>query len=599
MADPIRNDSSTWLDWVVPIARPLFHLAIVPLAGWVASKALGNSTIMSGVNLLTDAAINTAAKVNLITLDNLSSVKLVEQAEGQGAEEYAKWQKKCEGAISERMNMPIPTDIELKSEFDKFGTNIARVVPTRLIDRFICGSNKPEDFYIEMNAGVRTDADLKVAFYNHLDNSELFFLVRWVAKLVYWLFFPMIKSVIQETVGEMNKHLTSQLAHKQNNEFNKLVEQELEQSNRFFEEWIATFHKIAKAAPVGEEVFSLERALKDELMKPEHLNGLSPDEFYTQVTQKFMQVYYPGVSIGKAIYDRLMAMGISESSAFSFMNVFIKIVTFPVACLFRIAFLIPDLIFNKIFASTIEKALIRYRAVEDVVNKILEAVSTNKGLSLPVLKVLNETLEELFIDIRDNPPDESIKERLTQTNQEALERNIDLSLKAVDLFDNATVGDLKKFIQAGSPPSKGYVDAVFDKEVTKGVEQVIMTIYQRFTDPNFIKQKSYYILQAVNHSLTSNPNSPEESDQECVRQEARSVELIKKVVALSITKKIQARAESWGLWKDSATVELAIKKGFDHTYSLVSKTVDMVKSPYFLRFQLNQILSEFLKTKYE
>lgn len=498
-------------------------------------------------------------------------------------------------AAKARIIQPIATPEQIRAEFEAFGMNVARIVPVRMIDKWICGSAKPEDFYIEMNAGVKTDGELRNAFYAHLDQSDLFFLVRWVAKLVYWLFFPAIKGVVQETVGKIHQHLTSQIKSSEKKEFNAALNQQMNESNRLLENWIATLHSIASNATDAQGIFPLQLALAEEIDKPEHLNGLNRDEYYKQVTQKFMRAYYPGISLGKIIADRLMSIGVPEDSAFAFLNIFIKLVTISVGAAIRLVFFLPDYIFNLIFAAVIEKALIRYRVIEDIGNMSLEAISTNKGLSLPVLKAMNEALEELYVDIKENPEDPDLTEGLIPPNKEALKRTVELALKSVDLFDQKTVGDLKKFINKGSPSSEGFIDALFDKQLAVGIEQVIMTIHKNLTNPDFLKQKSYNILQALNESLSTKPISAEEGQKECERLEKRLIDLIEAVVAESISRKVQALAVSYGAWEDGHAVKLIANQAFERAAKLIEKTRRMITSPQFTRYQMNQFLSSFLK----
>lgn len=534
-------------------------------------------------------------------------------------------------AIAGRIDAEPPTDEEFQHAVKKFGSNIARVVPMRLIDQFWCGTLRSEDFYLDMSYDTDSDGALKDAYFQHLDRSNLFFLTRWVAKIAYVILFPLFKRTVQESTISVFKNLEVYFEKNKDTEFNELLNQQVTNSNALLEDWIVSLQTVAKEV---KDVKSIDRALTEEFEKSEYYDGLSREDFYRQVTKKLVDNFYVNVSLGGFVYSRLMDLRLPYPVQICkipvkyllmvpifLINTIIKIVLFPVALVMRILLLLPDYVMNRVLANVIEKAMIRNNVVEDIVGQVQEGISTNKGISTPALQALVSSLEEIYFCIAykkveedtDSQDEESLTtknvddevsdsssetplpeteptllDNLSEKNQELLTRNVELSIRAANLYGKKTIEHLKLGIDEKGP---GHHD-----EIAKGIEQVIVLLYQKLTDLKFLKQNGYYALEAFNDSLTIRPESAEIRDQEYKRLEKRLFLLIQTILVTSISSKVSEGVKAYGMEEEGAFKTFMANRIFSKTNVVVKKIINMVSSPNFIQFHVRAGLVLFNKS---
>lgn len=468
--------------------------------------------------------------------------------------------------ILARRNSPAPTPTQISQEITQFSHLIARIVPMRTIGA-LCRIDKPEDFYLELSVSAgSSDEALKKAFFKHLDESRLFFLVRWVAKIAYRFLIPFTNKIVEEATFSVFKNIETYLDRKKKKEFNARFNDIIERSNDLLEHW-----KIAlKNCTSADEERSLRFVLRDELSKPKYTADRTTEQFYLDVTNKAIEKFYVKISAGKYIYDKLMIFKI----------------LYPIALAVRLLFVVPDYFFNWFLVSFLKKTLINNHVVENITERVQEGISTNKGISVPVLKVLNENLEEVLAELEGKVTLRETQENpLSVKNQKLLELNVSLLQDAVNRFSNVTVKDLKKMLSSENR------NPAFSAEVQSASEDIIKSLYQKLTDPVSIKHQGYYVLKSVNQSLSKRTESAEERDAEFIDQEARLFILIQEILQTAIGKKVQEK---------TGFSEGYISNYYANYYSkqirpMVERILDMVLSREFLNYQIRAAMaSEFL-----
>lgn len=500
-------------------------------------------------------------------------------------------------AALRRIARPYPKDPEIEEEVLKFGVNIARLLPMRMIDRFFCDTPESENFYLEVLGLCKTDEEVRDTFFKHLDKSNLFFLTRWIAKLAYTIIFPISKRTVQDATLSIFRSLKISFENNKNDMFNKRLSHQLEQSDEILTKWFIALENIAKNKNGIELVVS---SLKEELGRDIYRGEMSPKEFYSKVTKKLVDNYYVDISLGNFLYDWLMKLELPTPEVFlgnfaiCFINLLIKTILFPIALALWLLLILPDYAFNRILSSLIENTMMRNDVIENLKERITEGVSTNQGLSIPVLQTMNAGLEDLYVMIEGNlfndPNGAPLS--LSHNNQLALQRNVALALRTSSLCSpvNKTVRDLQLELEE-HVSKKNWIDDAF----AKGIENVMVLFYQKLTDPEFLKGQCYYTIKALNDCLKAPILTAAQMDKEYLVQQNRLEGLIKKILATSVNETVEGTTQTIGLSRKDAASNLAANHVFKRIYPTVDKMVDMLSSPNFIKFNLNTALNIYLK----
>ena len=255
----------------------------------------------------------------------------------------------------------------------------------------------------------------------------------------------------------------------------------------------------------------------------------------------------------------------------------------------RLVLFIPEYFFNLALSIGIQKAMIRNRVFENILERVLQGISTNKGLSTPLLKALTTSLGEFLLEMRRNghSVDEILlNEDLSVNSQGDLKRNLGLFLSAADFYNYKTIAELRNKINSST---------LFINEGTKGIEDIIIILSQKARNSNFIKQELYFIVRELNHSFTSPSKTPDERDKEFLFLEKQLSALTKTLLTESITKKVAEVV--FFLKEGEAGHNWVVNHAQKETFSLVEKVFSMVSSPNFLKYQLNAALSDFLQAE--
>lgn len=509
-----------------------------------------------------------------------------------------------EQKIRARMKQHSISEAEIREEVKKFGMNFANFVPMRIIDVIFCEKSENENFFLEIIGSCESEDEIKDAFFDYLNKANLFFLTRWIAKICYILLQPFCQKAVQDATWAIFENLETTLDKIHQTGFNSLVSEGLDQSNQLFVNWITALESIAKN---GEGLKLIDEVLKDELLKDKFYCDKPSKEFFSEVTTKLVDKYYNDISLGKIIYEKLTDFEFKKPpvpylyTLVKIVNFLINIILFPFALAARIFFLLPDILFNYIVKITIKKSMISHDVLENGVQKVLETIGTNKGLSTPVLHVLNATLEELLLEVRDGIVDPlndgNVQDCLSQNNKKALQRNVKLSLRAVDLYSHKkgkqqdkTVEDLQKQLKKGSEGN--LLHKQFNKEIAKGIEDIIVLLYMKIKDPKYVKEKSYHLLKGINDSIAI-PVNQQQEDEEFVEEEKKLLRLIQAIIVTSISNTITEKAPY--LPQKSAARISATNIAFTEINPIVEKMLVMATSPNFLRFNLIFALNQFHK----
>lgn len=502
-----------------------------------------------------------------------------------------------EAEIRSRMVLPVISESDIQNEVKKFGENFANFVPMRLITSLFCEKVEKENFFLIMIGKAQSKEELKNAFFLYLDQANLFFLTRWIAKISYFLLLPFCHKVVQDATLSIFKNLDQTLTRIKEKGFNSLVSEGLAESNQLFVNWIKALESVAKEGE-GEELKLVEELLSKGLLQDKYYGNKPYKEFYREVTTTLVDQYFEGIFLGKILYDQLIHLAIPEPdnlflySLAKTANILISIVLFPIAVLLRALLLLPDYLFNILMKATLKKSMINNDVLENGVQKMLETIGTNKGLSVPVLNVLNLSLEEIYLEIRDATPVEegALQASLSTNNQQALQRNVQLLLRAIDLYAAKTVKDLQDELKEGEKPHSKLTER-FKVEVSKGIEELIILLHKRIQDPKYVKEKCYYLLKGVNDSIGLAQND-EEDDVQFVQQERQFFTLIQAIVTTSINNAISGMVS---LPRRSAARNFAANIAYAELSPTVEKMVTMASSPSFLKFNLifglNRLLS--------
>lgn len=503
-----------------------------------------------------------------------------------------------------RRNEPPPTDAQIKEEVEEFGNNIARLVSTRMIDQILCRNMQSEDFYLEMIYKSKSEEQWKIAFFHYLDQQNIFFLLRWAAKVTHRIFFPFVKKTLHDATLSIFENLESYLYVNEKKEFNDLFSHIMKKWELLLEDWIKALKTIADDGS-NDGVESAGRVLGEELLKSKYHAKMPPSEFYDKVTKKAVAKYYPHMSLGSSIYQKLTGIQllsswkITKSAAWrrvlripiAFFNLSVWLLLFPIALAVRLSLFLPEHLFNRILSMGIQKAMIRNRVFENILDRALQGVSTNKGLSTPLLKALTTSLGEFLAEVRKNGhlvEEIFFNEDLSVNNQRDLKRNVGLFLSAAELYSYETITELRKNKELN-------LSIVLMKEGTKGIEDVIILISQKVKNANFIKQELYFSVKELNCSLAGPSRTPDERDKEFLYLEKQLSDLIRTILTEAITKKIGGLV--FFLKKGEAGHNWVVNRAQKEIYTLVEKVFNMIASPNFLKYQLNAALSDFLKAE--
>lgn len=502
-------------------------------------------------------------------------------------------------AVKKRREEPSPSDEQIKQQVKQLSRNLARLLPMRIIDQMICGVDKPEDFYRVFATQAADDASLKEKYFKYLDRSDLFFLVHWVAKLSYIFLVPLCKRTIKDTTLSIFKNAEEFLDASNKTEFNESFNVILERSNLLLADWIIAMENIT----AGQEVQDVKVLLSKELSKPKYHHNMNANEFYNLVTKKLVKKYYVDFFLSTFLYNHLTSIYLTVApSNWTFykipfgkirsqlVRVLSRIIEVPLFCVAlgcRILFIVPDYIFNWVLSMLIQRSMVRNRVIENIVERALQGISTNKGLSVPVLKSLNESLEEFLVEVLGKLPETKSEDGLSQKNQKALKRNVHLILRATDLYGNETVKDLKQMIASKEGMFKQMIgkmeifkDAKADME--KAFEELFRSIYERLTDAKLLKHKGYYVIQALNESLTTASKTADVRNKEFMEQEKRLFSLIPQILVAAVKNKVKET----GFSEEAMITNVIVNPVLKQTVYLVKNLLDMVTSRDFLNYQI-------------
>lgn len=423
--------------------------------------------------------------------------------------------------IRERRSAPLPTDAQIDAQIDEFSQNLIN--------------------------------HTKKTLYTKLDESGQFFLVRWIVKGLFLILLPLLKKNVHSATHQVFEKPA------QFKEFDLLMKNDLTTTNETCEKWIALLHSVAKD-------YDGSIPLTDAIDKALAKTGTK--EFFQTVTENIAKKYFSDISLGRLVYNKLMSLPV------------VFVLFFPLALTFRILFLIPDFLSSRIMTAVMTRIMSKYELVENLLENVIYAVKSNEELTNPLFEVVNESLEEVLLDIAE---DKVSSQKLSDETRKALMKNLELTRDAVALVGEKTVKDLENRIKLGLPLDVR-MSALFDSESGQGFEQVMGLIYERLHDPEFVQKKTYSLCEKINRSLSSGTEGKE--------LEKRTVDLVKKLLTTAITKKIVAgNGKKIGLG-DGAAINMISNLASKQIYETIGKTLELRLSKQFLNFQINHELTK-------
>ncbi|NGX46094.1 MAG: hypothetical protein K940chlam2_01276 [Chlamydiae bacterium] len=467
-----------------------------------------------------------------------------------------------------------PTEKDIQREADLFATHMAHVVGMRMLDGYF-GIEKSEAFYLELGGG-------RDSYFKHLDRSDLIFLSRWVAKLAYRLFEWFGQGAIKGATLSLFETLGGQVEAFDKGKFNESMEQRRKHTNVLLEKWIGLMKGVADHSEKTERVIdSIDREIN------------APDEaFYREITNRIVDDLYQELSIGRFCFDRLSSVGSgSEGRLLVALSLFVRVLLFPVALAARVLFLAPDYLLAYYVTSRVRQTLTDGRILENLVEKLSEGAADNKALAIPLFTVLNQALEEMFLDLKEHPEGneelDRLKGLLSPEFHQLVDESMDLADESLSLFSCETVRELEAFIQKG-PGIAARLQGLIKAEKASGMENMDLILYSRLQDGKYLKAKLYSLIQGLNGAFAAPQQAEEEQKAELEKVQGRTLELLNAVVAKSIQNAVSAKLKAAGV-----TIERLDNKIFEITVTEVGKMIAMHTSPQFLKLAEKEALREF------
>ncbi|NGX46093.1 MAG: hypothetical protein K940chlam2_01275 [Chlamydiae bacterium] len=484
-----------------------------------------------------------------------------------------------------RMDTPPPTDKDIKREADLFATHMAHMVGMRMLDTYF-GIEKPEAFYIELGGS-------RDAYFKHLDRSDLFFLSRWIAKLAYRIFEWVGQGAIEGATLSLFEALGKRIESFEQGEFNEMMEWGGRRTNAILRKWTELIKGVTTDAKKSERVVEL---IDQKINVPNAA-------FYREISTRLIDEHFDGISIGRVCYNLLMSMGVSEGPCLSCLNFMVRALLYPLALALRIVLGIPDYFLSNYIISGVKKKLIDDQMLENLVQELTEGVAENKALVIPVCTAMNEALEEVLLDLIENPDDheaDGLREFLSPVYKELIRESVVLSGEAVGLFSCETVGELEAFIEKG-PGVKGRVQNKIKEEKAKGIEDIVLLAHRRLTDSQYLRTKLFGLIQGLNGAFSASKQTEQEQQAELEKVQGRLFTLVNAVIAKAIQNAVSARFKRAGLPAEGLIFGRVTKgisdKVFKVAFAEVEKMTDMGKSPVFLKFAVQEALGQFFHTE--
>lgn len=484
-----------------------------------------------------------------------------------------------------RMDALPPTDRDIKREADLFATHMAHMVGMRTLDSYF-GIEKPEAFYIELGGS-------RDAYFKHLDRSNLFFLSRWVAKLAYRIFEWIGQGAIENATLSLFEALGKRIDSFEKGEFNEMMEWGGERTNAVLRKWTELIKGVTTDTKKSERVVEL----LDQKVSATNA------AFYREISTRLIDEHFSGVSVGRVCYNLLMSLGVSEGPCLSWLNFMVRAILYPLALAIRIVMGIPDYFLSSYITSGVKKKLIDEHMLENLVQELTEGVADNKALAIPVCTAMNEALEEVLLDLIENPDDheaDGLREFLSPEYKELIREAVVLSEEAVGLFSCETAQELDAFIEKG-PGVKGRVQNRIREEKAKGIEDIVLLAHSRLTDSQYLKLKFFGLIQGLNGAFSASKQTEEEQQAEFEEVQARLFTLVNAVIAKAIQNAVSAKFREAGLPAEGRIFGKVTKGISDQVFKVafaeVKRMTDMGKSPVFLKFAVQEALGQFFHTE--
>lgn len=519
-----------------------------------------------------------------------------------------------EVAIRDRRVERVPLPEEIKKAVTKLGHTAAYLVSMKLIDR-VFSSKDPQDFYATVFSMHISDKEIEKAFFQHLDQSGLFFLTRWIAKIAYRILFPLVNRGFFDVTPVFAQRLQADLYE---NFSLETYDEKMVKLRSFLEDWKKVLRNVRPEAErilhsnegIEEEIRKkIDAAFEKELSKPEYNAGMIPDEFYKKIVKKLIASYYVDISLGKIIYDKLLNFKIptpfqetlSRTSLervfaqilgilLDYLTLSIKLALFPFLVILRLILLLPEYALNRWLPGAIEKAILDNFSI--YLNQTLEQISTRRGFSVPVLEELNDSLEDLLLQIREN---ELISEEtptwfLEESNRrKILQENVTTLIETGELYKR-----VKEVEEMEEPQTSNqmwrWVRETADSKIESTIQEVVKTkefgetfarLWEKATNARFLNRKFYNIVTQLNQSLI-NPNSVD--DQKFDELTDRFYSLMHEIVHLIVLKELQER----GILEGKAH-KIISKRVFD----AINTMLNVVSSPHFVKLASHAVLKDF------
>lgn len=476
--------------------------------------------------------------------------------------------------VRRREAADLPTEKDIQREADLFATHMAHVVGMRMFDTYF-GIEKAEAFYLELGGD-------RGAYFQHLDRSDLIFLSRWVAKLAYRFFEWFGQSAIKGATLSLFETLGGQVEAFDKGKLNKSMEQQRKYTNVLLEKWIGLMKGVADHSEKTERVIDLvDREIN------------APDEaFYREITNNIIDDLYRELSIGRFCFDRLLSVGSgSKGRLQAACSIFVRILLFPIALAARVLFLAPDYLLAYYVTSRVRQTLTDGRILENLVEKLSEGVADNKALAIPLFTVLNQALEEMFLDFKEHPEGneelDRLKGLLSPEFHQLVDESMDLADESLGLFSCETVRELEASIKKG-PGIAERLQGLIKAEKASGMENVDLILYSRLQDGKYLGAKLYSLIHEMNRAFSAPQQAEEELKAELEKAQGRTLELLNAVVAKSIQNAVSAKLKSGGV-----TFERLDTKIYEITFAEVGKMIAMHTSPQFLKLAEKEALKEF------
>lgn len=463
------------------------------------------------------------------------------------------------------MQVNLATNIEIKN----FSENSTPLILMKALDHILGQNLKSESHYLSLISG-KSAKNIRAVYFKELDQSNISFLARWVAKLAYRIFSSMAPKKIENAIHSLFQPRTIN-----STSFDTTINEQLKKSNPLIKGWIEALQNVAKNAS---EDTDLKTALKAELQNPKYYNGKSPEEFYQRITETLIDENIPKISTS----EMMVNAGFSSTSKLAFLNIPLKCITLPVALLLYLTLSIPESFVNRAIANKLKKTLCEKQLLQNLIPQIINVVTSNPTLSTAILKTGSQILEELLGEIEKDV----VCPEFSEETMAMLLQNKMLTQEALEFFHQEKVSTLKTRIKNGPPLATRFADR-FNPEVTKGLARVILKGYAKSANPTFVKEKIFHLISGINSAFESPSNASALEE-----EKARFFTLFKKVATTSVQKSI---SEKLGTYWVPQTFSKAPVSHLVH--DTVEKSVAMMTSPEYLSFFVRATLNEITQEK--